>query len=285
MKKKIILFITIGVLLVTLICIPKSTYQKLFSENPVEEPIEETREFLRVYVVDDNNKIVGINVYVDELEEDVVIQKWNILTSNMNLLPSGYSSPITPSTVLNNYTIEDDKMILNVSEEIKRSSGRLTIESLAWNFCNDEIKEVILKVDDEVVTSINDCNFTKITKSIGVNYQYETSYLFEADNITIVYYQDDIIMPVTYFYKDNNQYDYMISKIFSENNLETVGYTYEIKDDMINIVIEDEIVLNDNVKQTIIETTKLNLELDSITVANNSSTLIEQTFFEISSNE
>ena len=99
----------------------------------------------------------------------------------MNKIPQGYSSPITPSTVLNDYKIEDNKLILNVSEDILRSSGRLAIESLAWTFCNDEIKEVVLRVDENVVNLISDYQFNKISKEIGTNFTYETSYLFEAD--------------------------------------------------------------------------------------------------------
>ncbi|MFR7881318.1 MAG: GerMN domain-containing protein [Christensenellales bacterium] len=114
-------------------------------------------------------------------------QKWNLLTSQMNKIPQGYSSPITPSTVLNDYKIEDNKLILNVSEDILRSSGRLAIESLAWTFCNDEIKEVVLRVDENVVNLISDYQFNKISKEIGTNFTYETSYLFEADYTTVVF--------------------------------------------------------------------------------------------------
>ena len=281
MKKKIILIIAICVVLVTLVCIPKSTYQKLFSPNVDETPVNDNKEYLKMYVVNEENKIVGVNVHLDKIDEDVIRQKWDILTSNINLLPSGYSSPITPSTVLNEYNIEDNKLILQVSEEIKRSSGRLTIESLAWNFCNDKIDEVILKVDDVILSSINDCNFTKISKSIGVNYEFETSYLFEADNITIVYYLDDIIYPVTYFYKDKNNCDYMISKIFNMNNIELLDYSYEISEDGLNIVFSNDLSLNENVKETIIETVRINFDVDTITVSNVNNTLIEQTFVEV----
>ena len=281
MKKKIILIVAVCVLLVTLICIPKSTYQKIFSKNEDETPITNNKEFIKMYVVNEENQIVGVNVYLDKLEEDVIRQKWNILTSNMNLLPSGYSSHITPSTTLNEYSVEENKLILNVSDEIKRSSGRLTIESLAWNFCDNEIDEVILKVDNEILTSINDCNFIKISKSIGVNYEFETSYLFEAENITIVYYLDDIIYPVTYFFKDKNECDYMISKIFNKNDIELLEYNYEISNDGLNIVFNDDVSLNENVKNSIIETVRINFDVDMVTVANINNTIIEQTFVEV----
>ena len=261
MKKKIIIIIAVCVLLVTLICIPKSTYQKLFSKNVDETPLNENKEFIKMYVVNETNDIVGVNVYLESIEEDLIRQKWNILTSSINLLPNGYSSPITPSTVLNEYVIEENKLILDVSEEIIHSSGRLTIESLAWNFCNNEIKEVVLKVNNQIISNINDCKFSKISKSIGVNYEFETSYLYESENITIVYYLEEIVYPVTYFYKDKDECDYMIKKIFDMHNVEMTSYDYEISQDVLNIVFNESVILDNKTKETIVETVRINFDV------------------------
>ena len=282
MKKKIIVSIAALVLIVTLICIPKNKYQEWFNKDVDDTPVNENKEFVKMYLVNESNDIVGVNVYLESIEEDVIKQKWDILTTNINLLPSGYSSPIMPTTVLNAYVIEENKLILNVSEDIVLSSGRLTIESLAWNFCDEEVKEVILKVDNEVISNINDCNFSKISKSIGVNYQFETSYLYESDNITIVYYLDEIVYPVTYFYKDKNECNYMIDKIFNMHNVEFSNYSYEISDSGLNIVFNENIILEDSVKQSIVETVRMNFNVDMITVSNINDTLIEHTFVEIS---
>ena len=163
MKKKIILVVAVLAILITLICIPKTTYQKWFGKTPNDNPVDTNKEYQTIFVVDEKNKLVGLKVPVEEIEEDQIAQKWNLLTSQMNKIPQGYSSPITPSTVLNDYKIEDNKLILNVSEDILRSSGRLAIESLAWTFCNDEIKEVVLRVDENVVNLISDYQFNKIS--------------------------------------------------------------------------------------------------------------------------
>ena len=199
----------------------------------------------------------------------------------MNKIPQGYSSPITPSTVLNDYKIEDNKLILNVSEDILRSSGRLAIESLAWTFCNDEIKEVVLRVDENVVNLISDYQFNKISKEIGTNFTYETSYLFEADYTTVVFYENDLILPVTYFYKDINEYDFMISKIFSENNIELTDYTYTVDNENLVIQINDNITMSDSLKQTLEETVKLNFSVDAMTVNGIDTVLYEKTFVEV----
>lgn len=222
-----------------------------------------------------------MRVPVEEIEEDQIAQKWNLLTSQMNKIPQGYSSPITPSTVLNDYKIEDNKLILNVSEDILRSSGRLAIESLAWTFCNDEIKEVVLRVDENVVNLISDYQFNKISKEIGTNFTYETSYLFEADYTTVVFYENDLILPVTYFYKDINEYDFMISKIFSENNIELTDYTYTVDNENLVIQINDNITMSDSLKQTLEETVKLNFSVDAMTVNGIDTVLYEKTFVEV----
>ena len=281
MKKKIILVVAVLAILITLICIPKTTYQKWFGKTPNDNPVDTNKEYQTIFVVDEKNKLVGLKVPVEEIEEDQIAQKWNLLTSQMNKIPQGYSSPITPSTVLNDYKIEDNKLILNVSEDILRSSGRLAIESLAWTFCNDEIKEVVLRVDENVVNLISDYQFNKISKEIGTNFTYETSYLFEADYTTLVFYENDFILPVTYFYKDINEYDFMISKIFSENNIELTDYTYTIDNENLVIQINDNITMSDSLKQTLEETVKLNFSVDAMTVNGVDTVLYEKTFVEV----
>ena len=281
MKKKIILVVAVLAILITLICIPKTTYQKWFGKTPNDNPVDTNKEYQTIFVVDEKNKLVGLKVPVEEIEEDQIAQKWNLLTSQMNKIPQGYSSPITPSTVLNDYKIEDNKLILNVSEDILRSSGRLAIESLAWTFCNDEIKEVVLRVDENVVNLISDYQFNKISKEIGTNFTYETSYLFEDDYTTVVFYENDFILPVTYFYKDINEYDFMISKIFSENNIELTDYTYTIDNENLVIQINDNITMSDSLKQTLEETVKLNFSVDAMTVNGVDTVLYEKTFVEV----
>lgn len=281
MKKKIILVVAVLAILITLICIPKTTYQKWFGKTPNDNPIDTNKEYQTIFVVDEKNKLVGLRVPVEEIEEDQIAQKWNLLTSQMNKIPQGYSSPITPSTVLNDYKIEDNKLILNVSEDILRSSGRLAIESLAWTFCNDEINEVVLRVDENVVNLISDYQFNKISKEIGTNFTYETSYLFEADYTTVVFYENDLILPVTYFYKDINEYDFMISKIFSENNIELTDYTYTVDNENLVIQINDNITMSDSLKQTLEETVKLNFSVDAMSVNGIDTVLYEKTFVEV----
>lgn len=124
-------------------------------------------------------------------------------------------------------------------------------------------------------------NLIKISKEIGTNFTYETSYLFEADYTTVVFYENDFILPVTYFYKDINEYDFMISKIFSENNIELTDYTYTIDNENLVIQINDNITMSDSLKQTLEETVKLNFSVDAMTVNGVDTVLYEKTFVEV----
>ncbi len=280
MKKKIILIICVLAILITLICIPKTTYQKWFGKTPQDTTNlpTDSKEYLTIFVVNEDNKLVGVKIPVTKIEEDQIKQKWDLLTSQMNKIPTGYSSPITPSTVLNEYSLEDNKLVLNVSEDINRSSGRLAIESLAWTFCNDEVKEIVLKINDDVVNLINDYKFTKITKEMGTNFTYETAYLFEANYTTIVFYENDVILPVTYFYVGSNEYDYMLAKVFAGSKLAITDYTYEVDAQNLVIQINDNIVLSDDFKQTMEETIKLNLDIDAMSINGVDKVLYEKTF-------
>lgn len=229
--------------------------------------IEQPTNYQRIFVVNEKNKLVGVNVPVNQIEEDQITQKWNLLTSNMNLIPTGYSSPITPSTLLESYTIENAILTMNVSEDIIRSAGKLAIDSLAWTFCNEEIKEVLLKVEDKVVTDINEYSFTKIRKENGTNYTYETAYLLESDYTTIIYYQDDTILPVTYFYDSKiKECDYLISKVLTASALDTLTYKYELVDNRMKIDFSDLTALSDPLRESLEATLCFNFDIDSITI-------------------
>lgn len=281
MKKKIIIITLLLTIVITLICIPKTTYQKWFSHgskpnDDLQNPVSSI--YQTIFVVNDQQQLVGIKVPVSEIATDEIAQKWELLTSKMNQIPTGYSSPITPSTSLNKYEIKDQVLTLNVSNDITRSAGRLAIEAIAWTFCNDEIEEVILKTDGEVVKLINDYKFDKITKKMGTNFNYETSYLLEADYTTIVFYEDDYILPVTYFYNQTNKYDYMINKIFSHNDILVTGYEYSLESDNLVIKLNNDIALSEDIKQTFEATIKLNFTVDSFTVNGQNTVLYEKTF-------
>lgn len=280
MKKKIIIGIFILIVLVTLIAIPKTTYQKWFGKSPSDVGKEKT-EYQRIFLVNGKNKLVGVKVYVDQIEENQILQKWNLLTKNVSALPEGYSSSITPSTTLEKYELDGHTLVMHVTEEILRSAGKLAVDALAWTFCDDEIEKIVLMLDGKPVTTINDYTFTKISKAAGTNYVYETSYLLESDYTTVIYQENDTIFPVTYFYQSKNECEYVIQKILAKSNLETLAFTYEQTENAIQISFTDLTNLDTTLKETIEQTIGFNFDVDTLTINGKDTTLYEKTFAEV----
>lgn len=285
MKKKIIIISILVILIITLLLIPKDVYMKIFNKKDENPDVPSTSlVYQTLYVKNSQNKLVGIDVGVEKIEEDEVNQKWSLLTTLATTLPSGYSSPIASSTTLYSHVIEDEKLILSVSEDFTSSKGRISIECLAWNYCNDTIKEVVVKVNDETVNSVSNYEFNKISKKMGTNFVYEAKDLFSSNYLTVVYYEENQIKPVTYFYDDDkNTYDYTISKIFNENTelsniVASKAYSYEIKDTELVINLSYEGSLSEKMVQTILETTKLNFQLSNLVINGAQTVMLQQSF-------
>lgn len=73
----------------------------------------------------------------------------------------------------------------------------------------------------------------------------------------------------------------MISKIFSENNIELTDYTYTVDNENLVIQINDNITMSDSLKQTLEETVKLNFSVDAMSVNGIDTVLYEKTFVEV----
>lgn len=285
MKKKIIIISILVVLIITLLLIPKDIYKKIFNKDDekTDEPAVNL-VYQTLFVRNSQDKLVGIKVGTEKIEEDIVGQKWDLLTTSSNLIPSGYSSPINTSTTLYSHVTENNQLILNVSEEVMDSYGRITIECLAWNFCDDTIKEVVVKVNDQEIDHINDYYFNTISKNLGTNFVFEAKDLFSSNYLTVVYYSDDQIMPVTFFYDDTeNIYDYAICKMFKNDEklteiVTSKAYTYRINDTELVINMNYEGSLSETIINTVLETTKLNFSLSNLTINGTQTVMLEQSF-------
>lgn len=280
-KKRILIGILcfVGAAVVAL-SIPKSVYEKIFAGDDIkiEQPAQEDGPTKLIYVLNNKNGLVGINLEVENENEDEIVQKWDLLTLKANTYPLGYSTPIAPSTKLSKYEILQNKLTLVLSEEFLNSDGKNALASIAWTFCSDEIEEVVIKVNNNVLTELKDYSFSKIDKSINVNYVFETSYLFESDFLTILHDEGDFFKPVTYFFKDVSSIDFMASKLLTSDIVENDGYSYEINDKefVINLLVDD--VISTEVINEFRETVKLNFNVDSLTINNNVMTIYEETF-------
>lgn len=230
-------------------------------------------KYTLLYVMNEKEQLVGINVGTNDLIEDEIKYKWNLLTINSNLLPNSYESPIYLSTQLVNYEINENTMTMNLSDDFLFSEGRKVLECLAYNFCNDQIKEISINVNDVKITSFENMKFDTINKNIGCNLTFETDNLLETDDLTMVFHYDDYIMPVTYYYdssKENfNILDYIVFKAVSiDEYVSTIDFNniikYEIKNNKIEFITTDNIVLSTETINTLSDSLKINYQFEEI---------------------
>lgn len=288
MKKKVIIVFILIALVIVLLMIPKDVYLKIFNKSSGDDvPVVESKQYFRVYAIDQYNYLTGVNVPLDEIEEDQIVQKWDLLTKDCNLLPSGYSSPINADTTLLNYEINDEVLVLNVSQEFVSSNGRKAVECLAWNYCDDLISDVHVMVDGKIVNELNGYYFTSINKDLGVNLTFDSSYLFETSYSTIVFYEGDLIIPVTYFFDDTlDVVTYTLNKVFKNDEVlsEMVmseGYTYVMEEDVLVINIDVEVSFDTDLVNTLTDTIERNFNVSGFRIATVDSVLLEQTFIEV----
>lgn len=287
-KNKRRLLIILGglfVVIVLALSIPKDVYQKLFtsSDITIDNSDQDLGPKKLVYVFNKDNELVGINLSVDE-NDDEIVQKWDLLTKKINTYPVGYYSAIETTSTLLKYEICQNVLTLNLSNDFLNSDGKNAIASIAWTFCQGDIEEVSIIVDGNKINKLKDYQFTKANKSINVNYLYETSYLFEANFVTIIHNSDNLIKPVTYFFKDEEPIDFIVSMMFDDfENLDEKEYSYEYKDkEFILNLLSDSVINPDDIN--LFKTTMLlNFDLDSITINNSVMTIYEEDFIKESS--
>jgi hypothetical protein len=222
----------------------------------------------------EDDKLIGVNAYVYSLEEDLIRQKFDVLTMQTGIFNEDYDTTINTFTKLIDYNVDGNVLELNLSSEFLNSESRNTIEQLVWTYCDDEISELRVSVENEPINNLNGFYFDKLDKKIGINFTLETSYLFESTATTIIEYKNDQVIPVTYLYTDCNECDYIVSKLLQDiyYNKE---YDYEVKSNSIIIDVGIEYELNDDLKKSIEDTIKYNLNINNIKIMGLESVLLE----------
>ncbi len=280
-KFKVLMIVSVLIIVGVLVAIPKSAYEKLFNSDKQNSNVVVPNTTL-VYVKNRAGLIVGIEASIIEEVDDDIYQKWNVMTKNASSLPVGYTSAINVNTVLNEYVINQGVLELHVSEEIINSDGRKTAEALAWTYINEEINEVKLFVDDIEIKKINDYVVTKINKKMGINLEYETSYLFESISTTIMYYKEDCLMPVTYFHMEEDVCSYILDKTLLEASLDgDVDFDYELQEDIMVINFNNDLELTDDVLNSLTDSFKLNFSLNRLSINNVEKSLYDMVFNKI----
>ena len=274
MKKKIIFIILLVILIVVLFLIPKDTYRKIFGKDDTPVNKEVYKENILVYMCDDYDNLVGVSAQGEAIEEDVISQKFDILTKKTGAFKDDYDTCINTMTSLIDYELNDSVLVLNLSSNFLESEGRKTLEQIVWTYCDDEINEVKIKVDNEVINCLNGYYFDRLNTSMGINLTCETNFVFEANTTTIIEYVNNEIRPVTYFYEELDECDFIVSKLFAEI-YQNKEYDYVISSDSIIIDLSIDTSLGDDLKKSIVETIKYNMNINNIQVQGLNQVLLE----------
>ena len=279
MKKKLIAILIIIALIITALLIPAKTYQRWFGKIPIED--EQNYDYYQiVYLKNPQGLLAGVKVPVEIIADDQIVQKWELLTKKISSIPSGYSSPINSAAELIEYRLDENKLVLTVSDDFLLSEGRATIEAIAWTFINEEIKEVVIYVGDEKINELNNYRFQRILKKNGINLKFETQYLFEAIATTIIYNTEDYLLPVTYFHLEKNVCDYIIKRTIFENCdiEEEAVYNYIVTSDVIVINLLTTDSMDEFTLATISDSIKENFDVSRLTINGSNLVLHEAVF-------
>lgn len=285
MKKKIIISTILIVLVVTAVLLPYGIFNRINKNKPKSNLDMVYSE--KVYVKNADGLLVGMEVpLTKEIAEaelvtsDLIKQKWELLTTKQNLLPTGYKSVLPNNASLVSYSIDGDKLTINTTDNIKDALGRQAVEAVAWTFCNHDIKEVVIFVGEEVVDLFDDFHFKKISKDVGINFKYETMFLYEANYTTIITENDGLTIPVTYVHQAKDECDYIVSKILGNSVNKKIDeiYSYELKEKELSFQFLDKSLLTSNILNNLAETVYLNLDVDTFTINDTESVLYEVSY-------
>jgi hypothetical protein len=282
MKKIKISLIVLLILGVLAICWAIAGDKILSLFTPIPEDGNNLTEKLLVYAKNEDNKLIGVNVPVEELEDDAIQQKFDLLTKNAAMLPAGYYSPVGLSTTLIEQTVTEGHLTLNVSDDFSRSDGRITLECLVMNFTDDEVKDVSLKVEGEALTEFGGKEFTTLTKAIGVNLTFETAFLLEATATTIIEEEDGVITPTTYFHLSTDVPSYILNKTLPQEvaSLGSAAYNYTLEGKALTINLLNVTSLQEAEIKNIVNSMNANFQLDAIKITASSNIIYDVNYTE-----
>lgn len=182
--------------------------------------IEYQTKISSIYLLDDNNYLLKVNISLkDNINDDIPII-FNSLKEN-NQHYSGLKGIIPADTIINNFTIEDNVLVvdfnealLNVNDDVKEK----IIESIVFSFTNlKEIDGVKITINGKSIHELINSEQEILTKEIGINKEYDIKRVTDVQKVVLYYYEE----------KNNNKYYVPVTKYVNS------------KDDKIKIIIDN----------------------------------------------
>lgn len=184
----------------------KNLVQNITNQQSTLQTSEISEDCYEVYALHDSGYMV--KTYVEKGEEtDQVQAVFDLLTIKSNQLPLKTTSLISPMTVLNDYTLNDETLTLDLSKEFLNydaSQEQQVVESLVWSFTSLEgVDRVKFEIDGQPVSNLNGTLAVErgLTRQMGINLEMDTNNLDNTQLVTLYFMTDDtqngLLVPVT----------------------------------------------------------------------------------------
>lgn len=235
--------------------------------------IEYQTKLSSIYLLDDNNYLLKVNITVkDNINENIPIIINSLKDNNQHY--SGLKGLIPSKTKINNYHIENkiltidfNDFLLNVNDNLKEK----IIESIVFSFISfNEIEAVRITINGKPINEIINMKNEILTKDIGINKEYDITRVNDIKRVVLYYYEEvngnNYYVPVTKYVNskddkikiiiDNLKTNYLTkTNLMSYVNDRVNIINYEKINDIVTISFANIIDLkSDDIKEEVIYT-------------------------------
>lgn len=184
----------------------KNLVEMITNQQSIVESNQTLEEYYEVYALHDSGYM--IKTYVEKGEElDSVQAVFDILTIKSNQLPLQTTSLISPMTILNDYTLEEGVLTLDLSEDFLSydvAKEQQVVETLVWSFTALEgVDRVKFEIEGQPVSNLNGTLAVErgLTREMGINLELDTLNLDETQLVMLYFITDDsdsgLLVPVS----------------------------------------------------------------------------------------
>jgi len=177
-----------------------------------------------IYLVNNKNFLVKKDIFINSsnIEDKIKIIIDHLKTQNNKDL-KGY---IPKKTKLLNYKIEENHLILNFSKDItKVSDEKQVVTGITYSFLELENIDYVSFLIEKIPWK----NYTKLSKSIGINNDYLLNSIKDSNKV-VVYYLDDTnnyYVPVTKYLNDKREKIEIIVDELKKTKKDLISYIPE----------------------------------------------------------
>src|SRR5574344_1170801 len=256
MINKKVIIASVALFALTLFCIiPKDDINSLENIDQELEYVDKEIKTHNIFLLDSNNYLGLTKVVVDSDDTNLLIKElMEVLIKDgvgESKIPNGFKSFIPAETVINNVTITDKVLKLDLSKEFLEVSKDLEekiIESIVFTMTSiKDIDKVILYADGEILSKLPQSGKilpSSLDRNYGINKKYDLNNIKDILGVTVYYINEYnnkyYYVPVTSYLNDNRD---RISIIVDELSNNFIYF-----DDLMSFLNEDAKLLKSTIK-------------------------------------